>query len=621
MPTRREAFIFALRDAIRDEIRDEKRNELEDTGQRPRTDSDTLRIINTPKLSPPRTRPRSNPPPETPPTLTVPSLRKRERRETGTQHQNRRTYTRTRLGWPDLANNMHLQNPHQQTQQAPNLPETGSEDLDHPRVTKRVLGFSDLASNISLQGPRQQAQQAPNLPESDTEDQIHPIFRRFLESQGLHCLLTANNMHSQDPHQQAQQPPSLPEYTAEDDNRHRFRLYLERHGVQNRYPANNMHPQDPPQEAQQPPSLPDARRAKVPTKAEAYALRNPSADIPDSENTAIWIENLPPNCSYAKLLSAIQDCGKIYACVINTPTDIHFTSAAKVIFFDVEGRSRLQSLAEHNLFLVDNYIPDIRLHRIKTPAQEPGPQSRVLVISGPPSIVNQHTIFGLFNQVCIFDIECIETAPYRPEIDQGIITMEFRFASYRAQAERAILCIWEARDKMMANGSKVNQGIWTQVTARFGWDPCDREPRQTPVRPRLTRYDPAVNNAPTRDPAYYVPVLPAPTLGGPFRDAPTPPLLVSNTHACAPEKRPRSLYPNNYVPSPLLVSNTHACAPEKRPPSLYPPNYVPSPLLVSNTHACAPEKRPPSLYWVPTRPIPADHSPPPYAPRKVARES
>ncbi|KAI1262715.1 hypothetical protein F5Y18DRAFT_438842 [Xylariaceae sp. FL1019] len=249
------------------------------------------------------------------------------------------------------------------------------------------------------------------------------------------------------------------------------------------YEAKDPRHRNPDRQRQQPPDLLDEHFT-----FDAYARRNPSADIPDEESTSVWIENLPPNCTYAKLLGAIKDCGKVYACMINEPIQNHKGSAAKIVFFDVTGRTRMQRFFEQGRFIISSCMPSVRLHRIKTEAQEPGPQSRVLVISGPPKVVNQPRLINMFKQVCTFDMESIETAPYRPGIDQGIVTIQFRFASYRYQAERAIRCLWQTRDKMLANGSTEEQHTWTQVAARFGWDPCDREYTMTPVRPQLPMF-------------------------------------------------------------------------------------------------------------------------------------
>lgn len=60
---------------------------------------------------------------------------------------------------------------------------------------------------------------------------------------------------------------------------------------------------------------------------------NQSADIDDSENTSLFIQNLPPTCSYQELLGSIHSTGKIQSSHITPPGDEHNTSCAKLTLY------------------------------------------------------------------------------------------------------------------------------------------------------------------------------------------------------------------------------------------------------------------------------------------------
>ncbi|KAI1181639.1 hypothetical protein F5B17DRAFT_257726 [Nemania serpens] len=127
-------------------------------------------------------------------------------------------------------------------------------------------------------------------------------------------------------------------------------------------------------------------------------VANRSANIPDELNTAVWIENLPPNLTHKMLLDSVRNCGKVYATVINGPAQQHTTSASKLVFFDVAGAQNLLRQAREGTFIVDGYVPDVRHNRIKSEAKRPGPHSRVLHIEGPTCIVNERYLADLFRE-------------------------------------------------------------------------------------------------------------------------------------------------------------------------------------------------------------------------------
>ncbi|RYO86851.1 hypothetical protein DL766_005679 [Monosporascus sp. MC13-8B] len=197
---------------------------------------------------------------------------------------------------------------------------------------------------------------------------------------------------------------------------------------------------------------------------------NQSADISDEENTALWMTNLPPNCDHKMLLSAVRDCGKIYACVVNPPTDAtggsHMTAAAKLVFFDRAGAENLLRQAHEGRFKVGGCVPRVRLNRIKSAAREPGPHCRVLHIEGPPELVNTACLHRFFAGKFTFELEDVATVYRSPQR----VRQEWRFGSYRCQAEAARQSIH--REKERFDLADAERALWDRVNVHFGVDPC-----------------------------------------------------------------------------------------------------------------------------------------------------
>ena len=232
-----------------------------------------------------------------------------------------------------------------------------------------------------------------------------------------------------------------------------------------------------------------------------YNKANQSADVPDAENTSVWITNLPPDCDHRMLLGAVRGCGKIYACVVNPPTNKvgsnakvahqrpHMTAAAKVVFFDRAGVNALFSQVAKGEFKVGGFVPRVCLNRIRSAARPYGAQCRVLHIEGPTCIVNTEFLFHYFCTKFTFELEDVLTlgtvsvtthpvsdARNPPVTAAANITslprarQEWRFGSYRCQAEAARQCIY--REKYNVHLSEFARALWQQVSVHFGVDPC-----------------------------------------------------------------------------------------------------------------------------------------------------
>ncbi len=90
-----------------------------------------------------------------------------------------------------------------------------------------------------------------------------------------------------------------------------------------------------------------------------------------------------------------------------------------------------------------------------------GRRSRVLLVSGPPGVVNRDFLCRYLDTKMVYQLD--EVIPVVP--GRAISVLEWRFGSYRCQAQAA----WEAfrRNPVFAAHG---------VTVRFDRDPCDYSP-------------------------------------------------------------------------------------------------------------------------------------------------
>jgi hypothetical protein len=201
-----------------------------------------------------------------------------------------------------------------------------------------------------------------------------------------------------------------------------------------------------------------------------YLKANQSAHIPDELNTSVWITNLPPKTTHKMLLNSIRDCGKVYASVVNGPENDHITSAAKVVFWDVTGAENLLQQAREGTFIVGGFLPRVLRNRIRTESRPPSRNSRVLHIEGPSCIVNQPFLTNLLhaNGITWQDEEVLVLSS-----NDFLTRLEWRFGSYRCQAESARLLIDKMKkrwDLRVLNEHRYH--LWQSVTVHFGVDPC-----------------------------------------------------------------------------------------------------------------------------------------------------
>ncbi|KAG8167008.1 hypothetical protein KVR01_002697 [Diaporthe batatas] len=209
--------------------------------------------------------------------------------------------------------------------------------------------------------------------------------------------------------------------------------------------------------------------------------RNRSANIPDELNCSLFLVNLPPALTTHRLITAIHamgPTGRIYATHINAPEPDrkHYGCAAKVIFFELTAAKAFYRACEERGFTVEGFGVRVMWNRIKTAQQEHARSTtRVLLIGGDPSFVNPTTLTEYFCTKLQFQIDCIITHSDGLNGDNTDAVVEYRFGSFRCQAEAAKMALVREHP---------------EVRCFFHCDPCDPEhwkpsDQRIPVAPAM----------------------------------------------------------------------------------------------------------------------------------------
>ncbi|KAI5921335.1 hypothetical protein F4810DRAFT_722327 [Camillea tinctor] len=138
-------------------------------------------------------------------------------------------------------------------------------------------------------------------------------------------------------------------------------------------------------------------------------------DIPEEENTSIWLTGLHPKTDYHALLGAIRHAGAIKASHINHPQDGFSTCAAKVVFFTRAGAERVYISAKLGDFTVMGVRPRVEWNRVRTSEE----LHRELRTRGT---------FMWWDVDSVLDVG---------EVLDGDCVVWYRFGSWRCQASRA----------------------------------------------------------------------------------------------------------------------------------------------------------------------------------------
>lgn len=188
--------------------------------------------------------------------------------------------------------------------------------------------------------------------------------------------------------------------------------------------------------------------------------RNISADIPNRENCAVWIMNLPATCTHTDLLQALMPHrpGRIWATHINPPVQPrHQGAAAKVVFYHPSEAKRLLSLARDPGINVHEWPISAVYNKQRVAAQDcTKPTSRVLEIRGDKTLVNEDFLRSLFESHFVFEDEAVEVLA---EVE-NIRVIQWRFGSMRAQAGSAY---------------RLLKRMYPCIDVRYAIDPCAQE--------------------------------------------------------------------------------------------------------------------------------------------------
>ncbi|KAK3331180.1 hypothetical protein B0H66DRAFT_613306 [Apodospora peruviana] len=211
-------------------------------------------------------------------------------------------------------------------------------------------------------------------------------------------------------------------------------------------------------------------------------MRNHSANIPDEENCAFWITDLPSGVTPKDILGSIKQVGRVFALHINEPNRSsnpnnrrHLLPAAKLVFFKKLAATIFYE--RHVKFQRPLYVKHqpakVVRNRIRVPDQKglPSNHSRVLFITGPPEFVNIPYLTAFFKDKFTYMIDDIIWHGQHPKINM----LEWRFSSYRCQANMAYKAL--TQDPVLGEKLRV---VYDEdpcdLLADVGWDRDERLP-------------------------------------------------------------------------------------------------------------------------------------------------
>ncbi|KAH6990227.1 hypothetical protein EDB80DRAFT_538796, partial [Ilyonectria destructans] len=190
-----------------------------------------------------------------------------------------------------------------------------------------------------------------------------------------------------------------------------------------------------------------------------HSARNASVrNLKPEENCALWLTNLPPDCTYHELLATIRNYGRIWCAVINEPDYLrHTTAAAKVVFFAPGPAQAFLAMSLIRGVTIRNHRIKVTENRVKY-KEEPmtGSESRVLIITGSSKFVNEKALTEFFQERFVFEVDEVITLIHA---EQRTV-LEYKFGSYRCQAHMGKMAL--EKDKP--------EGL---EKVEYGEDPCE----------------------------------------------------------------------------------------------------------------------------------------------------
>ncbi|OTB01139.1 hypothetical protein M426DRAFT_14713 [Hypoxylon sp. CI-4A] len=166
---------------------------------------------------------------------------------------------------------------------------------------------------------------------------------------------------------------------------------------------------------------------------------NRGEGVPAEKNTCLWITGLPAKITIPELLAAIGKPGKVRSTVINGPAGDIASSAASISFFRRSDAENLLNAFQQGRIILGGKFPRVQWNRNRVRDDEGvhSESSRVLMIAGDPEVVNREYLDGFFTKKFVYEIDQIVDHGEVEGDDGPIHRMEYRFGSWRAQAEFA----------------------------------------------------------------------------------------------------------------------------------------------------------------------------------------
>jgi hypothetical protein len=134
-----------------------------------------------------------------------------------------------------------------------------------------------------------------------------------------------------------------------------------------------------------------------------------SASVPNHQNCATWMTELPAATDYPDLLGAIRNVGKVVVSFINKPKGEIKTCTAKVIFFKRSQGQRFIQLSRSGQFrFLGQEVANVRWNRNHASPHPHPEESRVIQITGPAEITSVEWFRNFFGS-CRFTYELERT--------------------------------------------------------------------------------------------------------------------------------------------------------------------------------------------------------------------
>ncbi|KAK4442685.1 hypothetical protein QBC34DRAFT_338204 [Podospora aff. communis PSN243] len=146
---------------------------------------------------------------------------------------------------------------------------------------------------------------------------------------------------------------------------------------------------------------------------------------------------LAPDVTVRDILENIKDTGRIYQVGISQPEGQHKTSAAKIVFFDLEGATRFWDRTRTaGGFAVGRDVGRVQRNRIRVAEQGPEKSGHTRVLRLAGSNLDEQRIGKVLKEIGMY--EMVSFKRLDPDVaTPGRAVFRLEFGSYRAQAEGA----------------------------------------------------------------------------------------------------------------------------------------------------------------------------------------